>query len=97
MPTIQTTAETISTGDRITLAGAPFVVTARVHGAWYLDCPHARFVEFELVEDITPLVGTNERSVLRLPKDTSVNVERPIALDSPADVAARLPLHLPNA
>lgn len=97
MTTVQTTAETITVGDRLTLAGAPFVVTARVHGAWYLDCPCARYVEFELVEDApAPLTGTNGRSVLRLPKDSAASVDRTAAVDSPADIAARLPLHLPT-
>lgn len=90
MTTIQTTAETI--GDRLTLGGAPFVVTGPVHGAWYLDCPCARFVEFELVEDTVPLVGTNGRSVLRLPKDIAFTLDRAATPDSPADLAARLPL-----
>ena len=45
----QITADGIAAGDRLNLAGAEFTVTARVHGAWYLDCPHARWVEFELI------------------------------------------------
>ena len=45
----QITADEIAAGDRLNLAGAEFTVTARVHGAWYLDCPRARWVEFELI------------------------------------------------
>lgn len=77
MTTIQTTAAAVTTGDRLILAGAPFRVAAQVHGAWYLDCPRACFVEFELVEDTAPRHGTNGRSVLRLPKETAVTVDRP--------------------
>jgi hypothetical protein len=73
----QITADAIATGDQVNLAGVDFTVTARVHGAWYLDCPHARWVEFELVPAHGIPHAPNGRIVLRLPKDTQVTVDRP--------------------
>ena len=72
----QITADGIAAGDRLNLAGAEFTVTARVHGAWYLDCPHARWVEFELIPTGGLPQAPNGRTVLRLPKETSVTVDR---------------------
>ena len=73
----QVAAEAIVTGDRLNVAGAEFTVTHRVHGAWYLDCPRARFVEFELepVDAHSRVVA----STVRLPKQTTVTVDRPTA------------------
>jgi hypothetical protein len=79
MVTRQITADGIVAGDRLNLAGVDFTVTARVHGAWYLDCPHARWVEFELVPSPGLPPAPNGRTVLRLPKDAMITVERPAA------------------
>ena len=90
MTACQITADGIAVGDILNLAGADFTVTARVHGAWYLDCPHARWVEFELIPASGLPSAPNGRTVLRLPKDTLITLER-----SEADVTAAL--HTSNA
>jgi hypothetical protein len=71
----QITADALIHGDRLNVAGAEFTVLHRVHGAWYLDCPGARFVEFEL----EPVDATSHAvaSTVRLPKQTTVTVDRP--------------------
>ena len=88
----QITADEIAAGDRLNLAGAEFTVTARVHGAWYLDCPRARWVEFELIPTGGLPVAPNgagrapaaQRACRRAP-NTLVTVDRSAAdLSAPA-------------
>jgi hypothetical protein len=72
---VEITAAAVRVGDRLNLAGSWFTVTCRVHGAWYLDVPRARYIEFEITPD-TPGDGCFIPSVLRFPKETGVVVYR---------------------
>lgn len=86
------TAGDIQVGDELNLAGTAYIVVRRVHGAWYLDCPGAAWIEFELglaTGARTCWAGTNGRSILRLAKAAPVTVERPRP-DDPAELTARL-------
>lgn len=81
MFTVEIIAADIAVGDRVDLAGSSFTVTRRVHGAWYLDGPRSRYVEFELSCDI-PGVGTFVPSTVRVPRHITVMVSREQRVDS---------------
>lgn len=83
MFTVEIAATDIAVGDRLDLAGSSFTVTRRVHGAWYLDAPRSRYVEFELACESAG-VGTFVPSIVRIPRHIAVMVGREQSVESVA-------------